>query len=230
MNLVLPPRCLGCAAIVEAQGTICATCWAQLDFITAPFCARCGLPFEVPAEPGTECGACIADPPPFNRHRTLWAYGPVSRALVLGLKHGDQIHTARPLAGFLARAAPDLFDSNDVLVPVPLHKWRLLRRRFNQSAVIAMALSKQTGLPTAPQGLERQRATRSQGGLTAEQRRRNVTGAFAVPARQRPLIEGQRVLLIDDVYTTGATLRACCRALINAGAAQIDALTVARVL
>ncbi len=230
LDIVLPPRCLACGTFVERQGTICGDCWGKLDFITSPLCERCGLPFEVEALAGSICGGCSADTPPFRRHRSVWRYGDASKALILGFKHGDQVHAAGALADHLARTGSALLDEADFLIPVPLHKWRLLRRRFNQSAVLAHALAGRTGITVLPDALKRMKATRSMGGLSNEQRRRNVAGAFVLNARYRARLQGASLILIDDVYTTGATLKACTRVLTNAGAGAVDALSLARVV
>ena len=229
VDAVLPPRCLACRSAVEAQGSLCIDCWSGLDFIAGPVCAACGLPFAFEIGPGAVCAACAARPPKFDRARAALVYGEKSRDLILGLKHGDRTEVAPALARWLARAGAQLIAEADLVAPVPLHRFRLLARRHNQAALIAAALPGARG-KLAPDLLIRRRRTPSQGGLSARERRRNVAGAFAVRPAWRPKLAGKRVLLVDDVHTTGATLEACARVLRRAGAAGVDALTVARVV
>lgn len=229
VDAVLPPRCLACRSAVEAQGSLCVDCWSGLDFIAGPVCAACGLPFAFEIGPGAICAACAARPPRFDRARAALVYGETSRDLILGLKHGDRLEMAPTLARWLARPGAALIAEADLVAAVPLHRFRLLARRHNQAALIAAALPGARA-KLAPDLLIRRRRTPSQGGLSARERRRNVAGAFAVRPSWRPKLAGKRVLLVDDVHTTGATLDACARALKRAGAAGVDALTVARVV
>ncbi len=231
LDIVLPPQCLACDELVSEPGALCASCWEGASFIAAPFCKSCGLPFEFDQGPEALCGACIRERPAFERARAVFIYNDVSRDLVTGLKHRDRLHGAPAFGRWLARAGRELVAEADIIAPVPLHRLRLWRRRFNQSALLAKALAREAGKTGAvvPDLLVRTRATPTQGGLNASQRRRNVRGAFAVNARHADRVEGARVLLIDDVYTTGATLGACARALRSARAQGVDALVLARV-
>lgn len=194
-------------------------------------CLCCGLPFAV--DPGGEsaCGACHATPRAFDRARSLLVYDEVSKDLILGFKHGDRLDRAPAFARWLERTGRELFEETDLLVPVPLHRFRLWKRRYNQAAILAGSLAARVALPCDPLALVRSRPTKSQGEMrNAKARRRNVLGAFHVPKDKTATIRGKRVLLIDDVFTTGATLEACARALKRAGAARINALTLARVV
>lgn len=231
LDIVLPPQCLACDALVSEPGALCASCWEDASFIAAPFCRACGLPFEFDQGPEALCGACIRESPAFDRARAVFVYNDVSRDLVTGLKHRDRLHGAPAFGRWLARAGRDLVTDADLIAPVPLHRLRLWRRRFNQSALLASALARETGRHDAmvPDLLLRVRATPTQGGLNASQRRRNMRGAFAVNPRHADRLTGARVLLVDDVYTTGATLGACTRALLTARASAVDALVLARV-
>jgi ComF family protein len=228
IDAFLPPQCLGCAAAVERPGQLCATCWAGINFIGPPQCACCGMPFELPMAPGTRCAACLSRPPSFDRARAAFAYQDIGRGLVLGFKMADRTYCAPAFAEWLARAGAELIADADLLVPVPLHRWRLFARRFNQSALVARELSRLSGAPWAPTALVRTRPTPSQTSLPAAKRRANVKGAFGVPGRARALIAGRHVLLIDDVLTTGSTANACAVALKKAGASTVDVLTLAR--
>jgi ComF family protein len=230
LDLVLPPLCLVCRAPVGDAHSLCPACWSAMRFIGPPYCDRCGLPFEHEQATGGVCPGCLAHPPAFARARAVLRYDEASKKLILRFKNADRVHAAPALARWLARAGSDLVAASDVIVPVPLHWRRLLRRRYNQSALIAKALARQAGLDWAPDALRRLRPTPSQGGLSARQRRANVRGAFAVSPRQRPKIAARRILLIDDVLTTGATLDAAAKALRRAGAAEVAALAVARVV
>jgi ComF family protein len=230
LDSLLPPRCLSCGVQVDRQGALCPSCWTEVAFVEAPVCARCGLPFEVAVEPDAICGACARREPAFRLARAALRYDDGSRRLILALKHGDRTDAARPFARWMARAGRPLLAEAELIVPVPLHWTRLVRRRFNQAALLAHALAAESGATVAPDLLVRRRRTPSQGGLTARQRALNVRGAFAVQPKRRPRVEGRRVLLVDDVMTTGATIEACTRALHRAGAADVDALVLARVV
>lgn len=230
LDALLPPRCAACREPVERSGALCLACWSALAFIGHPLCAVCGDPFET-APPGEPvCGDCLAAPPPWRRARSALRYDDVSRPLVLGFKHGDRLHLAALLAGWMLLAGGELIETADVIVPVPLHPWRLLSRRYNQSAVLAHRLGQTCGVTVSDRALRRVRRTPSQGHLTKAQRDRNVRGAFRIDRSRRAEIEGKRVLLVDDVLTSGATAGACTRALLRAGATEVDLLTLARVV
>lgn len=234
LDALLPPRCLSCGTPVERQGGLCAACWGTLTFIAQPCCARCGLPFEYALEGESAdaalCGACMADPPEFHRARAALVYDDGSRPLVLGFKHGDRLHAADAFGAWMARAGAELLADADLLAPVPLHRWRLFRRRYNQAALLAYAVGRRIGRPVAPDLLTRARATRSQGGLGRKERHRNVKGAFAPARGAEAKVRDKRIVLVDDVLTTGATLEECARVLRRAGAARVDVLTLARVV
>jgi ComF family protein len=230
LDALLPPQCLACGALVAEPRTLCSACWAGIEFIAPPLCARCGFPFEIAADDGSVCGACLASPPRYHRARAVFRYGEESRRLVLAFKHGDRIDAAPAYGAWMRRAASSLLDEAHLVAPVPLHRWRLLLRRYNQAALLGQALAHAGGRLFAPDLLERRRATPSQGKLSAAERRANVTGAFRVHQAWRPRLRGQRVLLVDDVLTTGATVEACAAVLIRAGAASVDVVTLARVV
>jgi ComF family protein len=230
LDAILPPRCLKCGEIVADSGALCGRCWSELKFLTAPCCACCGLPFEFEMGEGSLCGACIADRPLYDRARAALTYDDASRDLILRFKHADRIDGAATFAGWMARAGADLVSGADIVAPVPLHRWRLLRRRYNQAAILANAVGHARGKLVIPDLLVRRRATPSQGHLGRSQRHRNVAGAFALhPGRVR-VAKGARILLVDDVLTTGATADACARTLRNAGAKAVDLLVLARVV
>ena len=231
VDLVLPPRCPGCRVIVDGDGRYCLDCWGQLDFITAPMCARCGLPFEHDRGANAECGACLAEPPRYTSARAALRYGGPARKTLLALKHGDRQHLARLMAPHMMRAAGALLApaaADILLVPVPLHRWRLWRRGFNQSALLAQVLAARSGAPLAIDAIVRVRATAISRGLGQKARTRNVRGAFRIS--DRTTVAGRRVILVDDVLTTGATAQACARVLRRAGASEVHILTWARVV
>ncbi|MGD1880105.1 MAG: ComF family protein [Kiloniellaceae bacterium] len=229
--------------MVEVQGALCPSCWSAITFVADPQCRCCGLPFAfdsetlAPSDPGNpggpgalECGACLAEPPPFGRARAVMRYDDGSRPLLLGFKHGDRTEAAPPFAAWMARSGAELLAGAEVIAPVPLHWRRLFARRFNQAALLAQALGSRSGLPVVPDLLVRRRATPSQGHLSRAERQRNVAGAFAVNPRRAAALQGRRLLLVDDVMTTGATVSACARAALKGGAAAVDVLVLARAL
>lgn len=229
LDLLLPPRCLLCGVTVAAPGTLCAGCWRGITFLGAPCCACCGYPFDFDLGDHGLCGACAAAPPVFDRARAAMRYDEASRHLVLALKHGDRLHLAPALAQWMRQSGGALLADADLLVPVPLHWTRLFARRHNQAAVLAHAIAKgSSSLAVSAECLIRRRRTPSQGKRSPVARRRNVAGAFAV--RRAEEVRGKRVVLVDDVFTTGATVEECARVLKRAGAARVDVLTVARVV
>lgn len=230
MDAVLPPLCLGCGAVVGEPGALCPGCWGRIAFLSPPHCAACGHPFEVDVGETALCGRCLAEPPPWRRARAVFRYDDASKALVLRFKHADRLEGASAFARWMARAGAPLVAEADLVVPVPLHPWRLWARRYNQAAVLALALGRLAGKPVAPDLLARRRRTMVQGQLGREERWRNVQGAFAVRAGREALVVGRTILLVDDVLTTGATAGECARVLARAGAGAVDVLTLGRVV
>ncbi len=230
LDALLPLQCLSCGAVVAGPGLLCPTCWDGVVFLSPPYCDACGLPFEYDPGEGVLCGACCRQRPVYQRARAVMAYGALSRRLILAFKHGDRTDAAPALGGWLMRAGNDLIADADLVAPVPLHWTRLFTRRFNQAALLAQALRRHGGPPVALDLLIRRRRTPSQGRLGPAQRRRNVRGAFALRSSLVREIKGKRVLLLDDVLTTGATVSACARALLKSGAGAVDVLTLARVI
>lgn len=233
MDMLFPPLCLGCATEVDAQGHLCPACWTALNFIEGSHCTGCGRPFEADLGPDMRCAPCLVRPPAFAATRAVLCYDDASRPLILALKHGDR-HEAVPAFGrWLARAGRPLLAVPDLppqtlVAPVPLHRRRLWRRRYNQAALLGHAVATELGLPHMPDLLQRLRATPSQGGLSRKERRRNVRDAFAVRRSLAAEVQAAHVVLVDDVMTTGATLDACARALLAAGAARVSVLVLAR--
>lgn len=232
LDFLLPPQCLACQRVsVDRPGTLCGACWSAVRFLSPPWCAACGLPFGLPTPAETLCAACIAQPPKPARLRAAMAYDGASRGLLLGFKHGDRTEAAVGFGRWMAIAGADILADADLLIPVPLHRRRLFARRYNQAALLADAVARQTGVPVDSMVLRRVRATPPQGRLGRRQRRANVGGAFALDAARADRLAGARVVLIDDVATTGATLAACAHVLTRKGrAAEVRGLVLARVL
>lgn len=230
LDLILPPACMACARPLAAGGALCSRCWSAIRWIERPFCERLAIPFGHDIGPGALSAEAIANPPPFDRLRAVCVYGEEAGHIVQALKYNDRTELARPLARMMARALGPIADEVDVVLPVPLHWRRLWSRRYNQSALIAEALAGEIGRPFAPALVVRVRSTRRQVGLKAVERAKNVEGAFRVPAEARPHLAGRRVLLVDDVYTTGATVKAATRALKRGGAAAVEIAVFARVV
>jgi ComF family protein len=228
LDFLFPPQCLNCNATVPAQGTLCLSCWQQVRFITEPYCACCGHPFDYALGEQALCGECLRQRPPFARARAVFRYDVHSRALVTKLKYADQTQLASIYGAWLKRFGKELIGVSEVIVPVPLHYWRFIGRRYNQSALLAQALSRQCGLTVLPGGLKRIRHTAPQPGLTYRQRQDNVRGAFVVHPKHAGALKNKAILLIDDVMTTSATAGECAKALLKAGAMQVNVLTLAR--
>lgn len=231
LDSILPPRCLKCGEVVAtASAGLCPTCWGALGFLGDPCCACCGHPFEFDLGADALCAACLESPPPFDRARAVLRYDEASRDLILAFKHADRTALAPAFAAWAQRAGRELIADSDLIVPVPLHWSRLFTRRYNQAALLANALAKATGKPAAPDLLLRRRATAKQGHLGRLARARNVAGAFALNPKQAPLLQDRKVLLVDDVVTTGATIGQCAAILRRGGASAIHVLAVARVI
>jgi ComF family protein len=228
-DFLLPPLCLACDAPVGMNAALCPDCWGAIHFIAAPLCTCCGAPFETPVGDGLLCAGCIAQPPTFTAARAAMLYDDASRKLVLGFKHGDRTHPARSLASWMQRAGAAFWPEAGLLIPVPLHRWRLFQRRYNQAALLAQALSGLTGTPMLPDALLRLRPTPVQGHMNRKERQANVAGAFAVDPHRQVALAGKTVVLIDDVLTTGATVNECSEVLLKAGAGAVKVLTLARV-
>jgi len=229
-QLLFPPVCAGCRRRVLEPGVVCGKCWPDLRFLEKPWCPVMGTPFAHDMGEGFLSAEAIADPPPFDRARSAVVHAGIARQMVQALKYRDRTDLAPWMARWMLRAGAELVAEADVIVPVPLHWRRFLRRQFNQSAELGRAMAKLTGLPFEPGVVRRIRLTRQQVGLERAQREQNVRAAFRVPAEAEIAIAGRRVLLVDDVYTTGATVRAVTKALKKGGAGAVDVLTFARVL
>jgi ComF family protein len=228
LDLALPRLCAVCREPVDGQG-LCPACWSKLSFISRPYCERLGIPFVYDPGPGILSMEAIADPPAYQRSRAAVRFDEVSRALVHALKYGDRLDLAPMMGRWLANAGRELLGDADALVPVPLHWRRRWARRFNQSAVLAAAVSAASGVPVAADVLKRVKATAQQVGLSRAERATNVQGAFRVPPENKGAIAGRRLVLVDDVLTSGATVEGSARALLRAGAANVDVLVFARV-
>ena len=224
LDLLLPSLCLACDEAVAGGIALCGTCWGKIHFIAKPYCPCCGAPFETPVGDGMLCAGCIAEPPEFASSRAAMLYDDASRNIILGFKHGDRTHSANVLAGWMQRAGPELLAQTDIIMPVPLHRWGLFKRRYNQSALLALRLGKLSGKRVMVDGLNRIRATPAQGHLKRKERADNVKGAFTVTAD----VKAKHILLIDDVVTTGSTVNECAKVLKQAGAASVTVLTLAR--
>ena len=230
LDLVLPPRCVVSGEEVDRQGMLAPDVWGQLKFIAAPQCVKCGLPFDYDVEEETVCGGCIENDPVYTSARSALVYDDGSRNLVLRFKHADQTHSVLAFVPWLKKAGAEFLNKADYFVPVPLHRWRLLKRRYNQAAIMAWALSKDMGVPCLVDGLQRLRATKSQGYMKAKERKANVKKAFAINPKHESKLEGKTVVLIDDVLTTGATVNECVKALKRQDVKDVHVLTLARVV
>jgi ComF family protein len=223
--LALPPRCPGCGVPVGADHRFCAGCWGSLRFLGPPWCAGCNAPFAFGRGEGARCARCVRSPPRHAGVRAAVAYGDVARTLALRLKYARRTGFAETMAALMERLLPE---EADLLVPVPLHRWRLWSRGFNQASLIAGALGRRRAVPVASMALVRARATPVLRGLTGKGRAKAVRGAFRVA--DGGAVRGRAVVLVDDVHTSGATADACTAALLGAGASSVHILCWARVL
>ena len=231
VDTLLPPQCPLCRTFIDGPHRLCAACFSRMTFITAPHCRRCGLGFATPGEAGPqgECLGCLRQPPLFSRARAALRYDAAAQSLILPFKHADGTEMAPVLAAMMGRVGADLLAEADAILPVPLHRRRLIARRYNQAALLAACLARQIARPWLPDTLLRCRATSPLGDLSAAARRQEVAGAFEIRPSRLAAIAGKRLVLIDDVMTSGATASACAAAALQAGAAAVDVLVAARV-
>src|SRR5207237_547870 len=225
----LPPLCAACREAVASNG-LCAACWSKLAFIAPPYCERLGIPFPFDPGPGVLSMEAIADPPAYRRARAAVRYDDIARKLVHAFKYGDRLDLAPTMGRWMTNAGRELLAEADAIVPVPLHWRRQWARRFNQSASLGEVIGKASGVGVAHTALKRIKATPQQVGLSQAERAQNVQGAFRVPPAAKAAVAGRKLLLVDDVLTSGATVDACSRALLRAGAVQVDVLVFARVV
>lgn len=231
VSLVYPPRCLGCGGKVKSDFGLCGPCWRETTFIGGAICDECGVPLPGEAEGSSlKCDDCMREPRSWQKARAALAYAGNGKQLVLALKHSDRQEIAKPAATWMARAMADLPTAKMLIAPVPLHWMRMVKRRYNQSALLGQALARETGLPICPDLLQRKRRTRPMEGMTREVRFTSVKGAIDVHPRRRHRIIGRPVLLVDDVMTSGATLSAAADACLAAGSGQVFVVTLARVV
>ncbi len=230
LHVIYPPQCIACDALVTTDFGLCGTCWRDTPFISGLVCDQCGTP--LPGEDGgspVHCDDCLMIARPWSQGRAALLYGGKARDLALGLKHADRLDLARPLGGWLARAASPILRPGMLIAPVPLHWWRLLTRRYNQSAILAAEVARLTGTKHCPDLLRRKRSTGNQDGRTRDGRFINVQEAIVLNSSRAALAEGRHVLLVDDVMTSGATLAACAEACLAGGASEISVLVLSRV-
>lgn len=230
LDAVLPPRCPVTGSLVGMQGTLAPELWSQLTFLHKPHCACCGNPFGMRADETMRCGSCLAEPPLFHRARAALKYDDHAASLILPFKHADKTLLKNVFTPYLLQAGEELFTDADAFIPVPLHRWRLLKRRYNQAALLAQSLSEQTRIKTWLHALRRSNATESQGHKSKTERAENIRGAFSFNEKYAVPIRNKNVILIDDVLTSGATANECAKMLLKHGAARVDVLTIARVI
>lgn len=230
LRLLYPPQCIGCGNLVEQDFALCGACWRETPFVTGLACDSCGVPLPGDASERPEhCDDCLTIARPWQRGRAALVYRDKARRLVLGLKHGDRLDLIRPAGRWLAGIAPPLMQDDTVIVPIPAHYLRLLRRRYNQAALLAVELSRQLKHPVIPDLLKRSRPTKVQDGMSRNQRFANMTGAIEPSITAERRLAGRSVLLVDDVMTSGATLAVATDACHRAGASSVNILVLARV-
>lgn len=229
LRLVYPPRCVSCGDLVESDFGLCGACWRDTPFIEGLACDTCGVPLPGHSDEVEHCDDCMTIARPWSRGRAALVYKDTGRKLVLALKHGDRHDIVRPAGAWLARAARPILEESMLIAPIPLHRMRFLKRRFNQSALLATELAKITGLPYCPDLLLRGKHTASLEGKGADERFATLSGAITAHPKRRHRLSGRHILLVDDVMTSGATMAAAAEACLSAGASDVSALSLARV-
>ncbi|KKB96192.1 DNA utilization protein GntX [Candidatus Arcanobacter lacustris] len=228
LDLIFPPKCLICGSLIASMPGLCSNCWANINFISKPACAKCNLPFEYDFGEDVICGACTASKPLYHKAKSVFIYDDFSKPLLHGLKYQDKTHLAPYLASLMRIAAGDLLSYSDIIIPVPLHKKKLLSRLYNQSALLSLYLHKSTKIPFEPNLLIKHKNTKTQTGLTKKQRLSNIKGSFMINEKFIYQVKDKNIMLVDDVITTGATINACTRLLLKYGANKVNILTLAR--
>ncbi|WP_241648374.1 ComF family protein [Paenirhodobacter populi] len=229
LHSVFPPRCICCGGAVASDFGLCGDCWRETAFIAGLACDVCGAPLPGEAGEATLCDECLTHPRPWDRAAAAIRYDGAGRRLVLALKHGDRLDLARPLGGWVARAAAPLIEPGMIVAPIPLHRLRLLKRQYNQSALLSRVVAHTHGLRHVPDLFQRLRATPSQEGRSRTERHENLADALRVTPRRAAALKGHPVLIVDDVMTSGATFGAATEAALSAGATKVHVVALARV-
>ncbi len=229
IDLILPNQCAACGELVEGGGVLCGGCWRQTPFVSGLVCDGCGVPLPGSDDTCVLCDECLTWPPAWSHGRTALMYRDTARRLVLALKHGDRLDLVGPASDWMLRAARPLVRPDMIVVPVPVHRWRLMRRRYNQAALLAHGVAKRAHLACIPDALRRERPTGTQDRKSRQARYDNLDGAFSIAPGRAAKIAGRHILLVDDVMTSGATLTGCTEILRAAGASDVSTVVLARV-
>ncbi len=229
-NIIFPPQCMICSAHVSENGSLCFSCWDKVKFIGNPQCKTCGHPFELDISSDFVCGQCVEEVPLYTKARAVFHYDENTSPLITSFKYGDRTHTAKYYANWMVRAGSTVIDECDIITSVPLHSLRLIKRKYNQSALLANIIGKISKKSANNNLIKRVKNTPPQASLTFNQRQENVRGAFSISKKNASLIKGKNILLIDDVMTTGSTIKACTKILLKAGANKVNVLTLARTV
>ena len=230
LDIVYPPRCISCSGNVHENGGICAKCWGDINFIADPQCNICGFPFDFEASTGSICSGCITHEPSFSKARAVFLYDNASRNMIKSFKYNDRIENRAAYARWMARVGIDMLSEANIIIPVPIHFGKLLLRKYNQAAVLAHELAKISSKPVFSNALIRTKYTQTQAGFLRKERFKNIKGAFKVNPKYFDILKDKKILLIDDVITTGATAEECTNIMLKAKAARVEVLTLAKTL
>ncbi|MDR2723606.1 MAG: ComF family protein [Holosporaceae bacterium] len=225
-DICFPITCCNCGKIVDSEG-LCLDCWKKIKWLSDPKCKICGTPFEI--DINALCPMCIKKKPYFDKAISTFEYDDFSKSLVLKFKHGDATYICQQLAVWLYRVSGEVIKNSDIIIPVPIHFFKRLKRKYNQSELLAQRLGKFGGIPYEPRVLRKKKHTQQQEGLSRNARLKNINGSFDVAPKYAHLLHGKTIILVDDVLTTGATANECSKILKRAGAGKVVVLTMARV-
>ncbi len=230
LDIIYPPRCIACGDNVHENGTICAKCWGEINFISDPQCQICGFPFDFKVEGNPICAGCIDEKPKFSKARAVFLYDDASRRMITSFKYNDRIENRVAYARWMARVGAEMLADADYIIPVPIHFAKLLLRKYNQAGLLALEIAKISGNKVLVNALIRKKYTRKQAGLNRRLRFENISGAFKINQKYAAILKDKKILLVDDVITTGATADECAKILLKAKVAKVEVLALAKTL
>lgn len=227
LNLLFPRKCSICESY-SSESEVCSECWSNCNFITKPYCNICSHPFAYENDPKAICGACIAAKPKYDKAISVFQYDDYSKKIIHKFKYQDQLHVLNYFVRLMLNMGKEVIDQSDIVIPVAMHKYKLLKRGYNQAALLAMRIATEKKIKYLPQALIKNNNSQAQAGLKKDERLLNIKNSFELNPKYKEFLKGKRILLVDDVITTGATILECCKTLTKAKPDKIFVLTLAK--